>query len=387
MKTWIVFLLALGLLGALSARATTPQPVQPDEKSITGLHFYHGDWELACDNTRTCRAAGYHNEYDEDDYTLSVLLTRKAGSNEPVTGQLMIGQYGENPTLDSLPSVFKLSLRINGKSVGQVTIPQSSLVSDLTPNQVTALLAALVRTSDIKLMLVTESGDIDEGISWRMSGKGATAVLLKMDEFQGRIDTPGALVRKGKRDEASVLPPLPIPVVYAAPVHKPLPDDELFVEKNSAALIEAIRATITEDDYPFLSETEPDGMQGAIDLKATRLTETKMLLSGLCWRAAYNAGSCFWIINSKPPYQPIIVTADGESFADRTIYSSHKGRGLGDCRSSDEWTWEGKQFVHTHSSTTGMCRLVAPGGAWSLPTIVTKVLYPECDKTDRKAAP
>ena len=24
----------------------------------SGIHFNHGDWELACDNTGTCRAAG-----------------------------------------------------------------------------------------------------------------------------------------------------------------------------------------------------------------------------------------------------------------------------------------------------------------------------------------
>ncbi len=25
---------------------------------LPGTRFFHGDWELACDNTRTCRAAG-----------------------------------------------------------------------------------------------------------------------------------------------------------------------------------------------------------------------------------------------------------------------------------------------------------------------------------------
>lgn len=38
-----------------------------------GLYFQHHDWVVACDNTRTCRAAGYASG---DDSTLSVLLTR-----------------------------------------------------------------------------------------------------------------------------------------------------------------------------------------------------------------------------------------------------------------------------------------------------------------------
>jgi|JI6StandDraft_1071083.scaffolds.fasta_scaffold1050894_2 hypothetical protein len=49
------------------------------------------------------------------------------------------------------------------------------------------------------------------------------------------------------------------------------------------------------------------------------------------------------------------------------------GRGLGDCWSSSEWTWDAKQFLQTASSSTAMCKLLAPGGAWSLPTFVTDV--------------
>ena len=44
-----------------------------------GLFFQHHDWVVACDNTRTCRAAGYASG---DDSTLSVLLTRAGGPNQ-----------------------------------------------------------------------------------------------------------------------------------------------------------------------------------------------------------------------------------------------------------------------------------------------------------------
>ena len=72
------------------------------------LRFSHGNWELACDNTRTCRAAGYHAEGASDDeedgaggggnreaMPVSVLLTRQAGPNTPVKGELQIGNPGE----------------------------------------------------------------------------------------------------------------------------------------------------------------------------------------------------------------------------------------------------------------------------------------------------
>jgi hypothetical protein len=326
---------------------------------VSGLSYSHQDWELACDNTRTCRAAGYHS--DGEELGVSVLLTRKAGPNEPVTGQLMIGQYGENPTLDSLPSVFRLSLRMNERPVGGVTISKSSLVAILTLKQVTALLAALARKSHIELT----TGDV----IWPLSDKGAAAVLLKMDEFQGRIGTPGALVKKGSKDEGAVLPAVQVPVVIAASLPKPLPDDQLFAKKNSRALTEAVRATFKEDDCSGLTEAEGE----SADLTATRLSDTKILISAQCWMGAYNIGYGFWVINSSPPYWPLLVTTLGSDHSDGTISASHKGRGLGDCWSSEAWTWDGRQFVHTEESSTGMCKLMAPGGAWSLPTIVTEV--------------
>jgi len=340
----------------------------------SGLSFGHGDWELACDNTRTCRAAGYHSDADDDGHRLSVLLTRKAGPDEPVTGQLMIAQTDQVPILDSPPPVLELALRINEKTVGQVTVPKSSLVIDLTPRQVTALLAALVRASRIEFAH-------DANDSWRLSDAGAAAVLLKMDEFQGRVGTSGALVRKGKKAEISVLPPLPVPVIEVARFHPPVPGDELFVEKNSASLIEAICSIEGEDDCPFLSEEGEVSFKGEGSLSATRLTETKMLLSANCWRGAYNSGEGYWVINSTPPWRPVLVTDIGGGYAGNdisggVISSSQKGRGLGDCWSLNEWTWDGKQFIHTQSSTTGMCKLIAAGGAWALPTIVTNVRGP-----------
>ena len=53
--------------------------------------------------------------------------------------------------------------------------------------------------------------------------------------------------------------------------------------------------------------------------------------------------------------------------------SEQKGCGLGDCWSVAEWTWDGQTFVQGATWDTGMCRLIAPGGAWQLPTLVTTV--------------
>lgn len=318
-----------------------------------GISFQHKDWELACDNTRTCRAAGY--QADGGDPAVSVLLTRMAGPNQPVTGQVMIGSYEEDD-LGDLPDKFRVKLSINGKDMGFVQIGKDSLVANLSPAQVNALLASLRRSS----MIEFSAGEF----VWTLSDNGATAVLLKMDEFQGRIGTTGALIRKGKQSEGSVLKAVPIPVIMQpSPVKIRQGDSQILKDKT---LLNELMATVGEDgDCTGLQE-------GTVEL-ADRLSDNKLLVTTECWLAAYNAGSGYWIINEKPPYTPELISTSASDYGAGNISSSQKGRGLGDCWSKEEWSWDGRQFIQTESSTTGMCKLVAAGGAWTLPTITMKV--------------
>lgn len=274
----------------------------------------------------------------------------------------MLGDYGSDSIAAKLPAVLKLSMHVNGRAVGQIVIETKSRMSaDLSTAQVNALLAALPRASTIQWA--------GGGNSWQLSDKGAAAALLKMDEFQGRIGTTSALVRKGPRGDEGVLPPLPVPVVVAVAPAKPLPGDTEFVKKHGKALRAALLHSVnSEGNCPKLTEPE----EGAQDeLTVYRLSASKLLVSMPCWMAAYNFGSGFWVVNSAPPFRPVLVTDSGSDYSEGSISASHKGRGLGDCWSTDTWTWDGKDFIHTESSTTGMCKLIAAGGAWALPTLVT----------------
>jgi hypothetical protein len=324
-------------------------------ESLPGLSFFHNDWQIVCDNTRTCRAAGYSE--DGEERRVSVLLTRAAGPGEAIQGQLMLGSYGEEDEAfyATFPKNIKLTLRIDGRQIGRLTMPRNSLVADLPPQQVAALLKALRGKTTIEWT----SGDN----SWPLSGTGAAAVLLKMDEFQGRLGTQGAIIRKGPQGEDGVLPPLPTQVVVAAPLPKTLPEDAKLAKSKS--LRKALHATIGKDDYC------PDLVDSTIteEMAIVRLSSTQLLASARCWMGAYNAGYGYWVINAQPPFHPVLVTYSGSDFSGSEISSSQKGRGLGDCWSSDSWTWDGQQFMHTESSTTGMCKLMAPGGGWSLPQI------------------
>lgn len=320
----------------------------------SGLSFTHNDWTLACDNTRTCRAAGYQDE-DGDNLPVSVLLTRAAGPQQKVHAQLMLGQYDET----RMPA--RLTLQINGKDLGAVPLADGS--ADLSETQTAALLASLARSSRIVALG-------NDGRRWTLSDRGATAVLLKMDEFQGRLDTPGALVRKGTRSEAAVPPALPVPTVTVAKLVPTRPADTALTQ--SPALRAALAAVTSTDDCDALAADSMLAQEG-VELTVKRLGKDTLLVSMPCWRGAYNEGSGYWVTRDHAPYQPVLVTTLGGDDDGATINAANKGRGLGDCWSTKAWAWNGTAFVMTADATTGLCRLVAAGGAWDMPTLVTNV--------------
>ena len=134
------------LLVALSAATSLASAAD----GLPGLSFSHHDWELVCDNARTCRAAGYQS--DADELPMSVLLTRKAGAGEAVTGQLMLGDAdGDDASpYAKLPKVFALTLTIDGRPLGKLQLQRDNPSAELTAAQVGALLAALTRSSNIE---------------------------------------------------------------------------------------------------------------------------------------------------------------------------------------------------------------------------------------------
>jgi hypothetical protein len=189
-----------------------------------------------------------------------------------------------------------------------------------------------------------------------------------MDEFQGRLDTPGALVRKGTKPESNVLPPVAPPEIQAAAVSQDKQPVKL-TPAQTRDLLTTLRKTVNDGSCELVDKKSDD----AGNLEVRRLTNDKLLVSHACWMAAYNAGDGYWVVDAKPPYSAVLVTTSATDYADGVISSTQKGRGIGDCFSSATWTWDGKSFAQTSAATTGMCRQISAGGAWDLPTLVTHV--------------
>jgi hypothetical protein len=338
----------LRLAGAVVALGMVPAHAD----DLPGLAFSHHDWELVCDNTRSCRAAGY--QVEGEGRAVSVLLTRAAGPGTPVKGEVMLGQYDE-ADMAALPRPGSpLLLRIDGRELGEVALNDERSGGELAEAQVAALIDVLPGSTRIEFV----SGES----RWRLSDRGASAVLLKFDDFQGRLDTPGALLRRGERGESAVPPPLPAPVIQAAALATgPLPELDM----------QQLRAELA----PFFGSENchGEGDDDTREIEVERLSATRLLASSLCWRGAYNEGYGFWLIRTEPPYAPELVTEWGSSHVAGEIHAGHRGRGLGDCWSAETWTWDGERFLRTRAATSGMCRLVAAGGAWDLPRVVSEV--------------
>lgn len=332
------------LITALLGACTLPAFADPP----AGIHFIHHDWEVACDNTRTCRAVGYYHVEDEDTPAATVMLERAAGPGRPVTATLKLTTFDKQYWV---PKVGGVTMHVDGRALGQVNIDSDAMAGELTAAQAQALVAAVAGTGAVQWR--------DGTHAWALSGNGAAAVLLKMDEVQGRLGTPGALLRKGTGAENGVLPALPMPeVVSAAPAG--------FIEAAlqpaaRSALLRELRGTLGEGDCAAF---EPDR------LSVQRLGNARLLASGECWAGAAGTGTAYWVANGAAPFKPVLVTTDGSDYGAGKISA---GRSMGECWENKEWVWDGRRFVRTLEATSGRCGSAGFGSTWALTTYVAKV--------------
>lgn len=304
-----------------------------------GVLFQHKDWSLVCDNTRTCRAAGYQSETSDSD-PVSLQLVREAGPGIPVHAELAVAS--------DKPHTGPLSLQVG-------TWGASRWVGNPAPVPAEQVLPLLQH------MLKAEGAEVRaNGVRWTLSLSGLNAVLLKMDEVQGRVGTPGALIRRGKKPETDVLASVPAPEV--APV-KPV-----AARRSDAALLPAILALV---DKSVVDEACPPDMPR--DTQLFRLTGSKLLLSIGCMAGAYNTQTLLWLTNDRPPHAPRLLDVDGEfDPASGEVHASQKIRGLGDCWHVKSWQFDGVGFALTSERVDPLCRGFA-GGAWQQPLHVSRL--------------
>ncbi|MCL1130954.1 DUF1176 domain-containing protein [Shewanella sairae] len=337
--------------------------------------FSHGDWQVTCDNTHACRTVGYHNpeqQHKLDEYApVSVILERAAGADAQLTGKVKFGQIAMDSTDNREKSTETITLSINDNYQSQLgpELPvyeemelSFSGEHELSKEQVSQLLNALTMKGQASIKFIDSAGKV-----WRLSTKGSTAVLLKMDDYQGLVNTPFAIVKKGVRSNNLVqpkqapvisVPAQPIPVTTAADLA--LATDTDFILRMRSALDNAC------DNVPAADEP--------LKLEVARLTSNKLVVSTMCWFAAYNYGEAVWLVDDNFETGPVLVTDSAVNYANGVIDEFMRGRGVGDCVSGRRYIWNGSEFVLADSYSTGACREIAAGGAWYIPTTVSTVI-------------
>ncbi|MEN2428312.1 DUF1176 domain-containing protein [Chromobacterium vaccinii] len=305
------------------------------------------DWAVACDNVRRCQANGAQAE--DGDNPVSLLLTREAGPGGKLNAQLDVADPDDG-------KVGKLTLQ-----VGKLKWANIGPEQVFSPAQTAQLLAAMLDADEVALA--------DGKHQWTLSLSGLKAALLKMDDLQGRIGTPGALVKKGCKPESAVPAPQAPPLLVPQQPPAAKPGDQALLP----AILKQLRAANKECWNELPDEEHPDtGLY--------RLSANQVLALRECGRGAYQGDYKVWISGDAPPFRPREIKLRGEdgketflmnAVFDKGVLSSYaKGRGIGDCGGGASWAWTGKDFQLMSAQEAPQCRGI-PGGV-SLRTWVTR---------------
>ena len=328
--------------------------------ATAAVSFTHGDWQINCDNTHTCRVAGYQTD-DGEKAPVSVLLTRAAGADAPISGKISLLTDDESPLPDHI------TFTLDGKNLGELRPDKNNGEAELSTAQIEALLTALQAPhADIQF-----SGGKTQ---WQLSAAGASAVLLKWDEAQGRLQTASAVTLKQRGKKAVTVAPAAKPELKAVNIQpgKPTliaPDAADYARLNK--LLDPKAECLTSDssaDQEFYSAEEKS-------LAVYELDARHKLVAKLCWRGPYNTTHNYGLFDNKLQNLQQRLGSDEEPMNDfdgKTISGQMKGRGLGDCWSGSEYIWTGEKYELSSALDSGLCRGFG-GGAWQLPTFVSNV--------------
>ena len=330
--------------------------------SLKGFEKTYQDWDLICDNTGTCNMAGYQ-EGDGSEHPVSILFTRSAGEQAPVTAQLALlpDELG-NKTAEII---------LNGQSLGAIQNFSEEGNAKLSEKQTTELLTALKGNASIEVIF----GEFKE----KVSDKGAAAAMLKMDEFQQRLNTLSALIRQGKEKHA-VLAPQAAPKIDAVSVKNRQTTELKPGEKQFDAVLALLRKSnrTNENSENYCYALHKDDVWNK-QITLYPLTKGKVLAETVCIGGSYQYTDYYAVLDEKLSKVEQVL-ANQYNYADYDknthvlkVEGSFKTRGPGDCWHGQEAVWNGKIFIRTAEYTSGSCKGF-PGGAWGgLPTFVSEI--------------
>ncbi|WP_235562817.1 DUF1176 domain-containing protein [Brevundimonas sp. Root1423] len=300
------------------------------------------DWLAVCDNTNDCVAFGPASEG-----TGWVRVGSAPGPNGART--VSVGFWptsGEGLT-------GPMTLTLDGRN--HVAAPVAGDHEPVGVAQVRAADAAAVASGLAAGETLTLAAG---GETVTMSLSGASAAMLWIDERQGRLNTPAALVRKGTGAPSPVPGPESAPHVIAAP-----PIAQTGFGDSGQTLPPALEAVAAVK--ACRAETADTAVSN--EVMSARLDASTELWAVPCFAGAYNVGHDWYLTGpgGRDPRAVSLASAGGETGAGtinggydagtRTLSAFSKGRGIGDCGTASTWTWTGRSFVLSAESEMTEC--------------------------------
>lgn len=309
------------------------------------------DWVAGCDNTRHCTAIGLAAE-DADRYALLHFERGPAADDEVTRIRLRVDHEISRENSWILQADDAELLQFNDKHLVDADSGAGIDIVIEATDELEAMMGAM-RGADT-LTVVGDGGPVGS-----VSLAGASAIMLWIDEQQGRLGTTTALVRRGEKSpQTSVPPAVALPSVRGTPAEPLGPED-------AAPLGASVRASLEAD------ACEPLDPESSMRDEAWDLGD-QTLVQLLCYRGAYNFGSSWFLVKGEAitPLAFPIPAENGSATMDSTtdlvnagfaagtgqLSSFSKGRGIGDCGSSGEWRWDGQRFQLASYALMGDCR-------------------------------
>lgn len=328
--------------------------------------YNFGDWVVTCDNGLRCQATSLvppatpeetaeaqrvvgtpeaQNAVDSWDRFGALNLQRDGGPDAPLT--LTLGDFEGTPA-KLVVNESQLSARLTATGEGEWRVEPEDLSSFLD-----ALYGGTLLVQDANDRTITEIGL--EGL-WQ--------TLVYMDDRQGRLRTPSAALRRGRRP-ASLVPAAPaLPIVQRAP-------------RTSDRPLAIPARRMTEARREMGCTVEEVGAVASGEAPVHALGNGRSLIMMACGAGAYNYQAIPLLawrdgqnirieparfdvsrepMEGEPDPKGYYVTNAEFDEETLTIGEYAKGRGIGDCGVAARYGWDGQMFRLIEQREMSECR-------------------------------
>ena len=335
----------------------TPQPpassraVAPPRLPTIGRVQIFENWAVACDNRMSCSAVALTPEEAPDPYPVLPLIRRDGGPDGAVSISFLAAE----------PLRGKIALMTDNRRIAELKARQDGI--------------ALSGEAALDIIRALGSGysfELRQGktVLAQPSLAGLPAALRVIDRQQGRVGLRDALVATGDGDPAAAKA-VPAPgenelAVHPAPhAHAPpplTPTEEAAARK--VALCEGSGSSAYPLDLHMLDATHMLALLPC-DAGAYNVSFVPLVATGPVGSRSF-AVARFDIVpgdSGDRDAPPLIVNARWNARLG-ILTGFAKGRGLGDCGTSEDYGWDGTRFRLHEASAMPVCR-----GAWEWPRI------------------